>query len=102
MLLLAPVSPHITEELWARRGLPYSIHEQLWPQWDDDVAREEQISLIVQVNGKTRDRIEVAADLTDDQLRDVALSSDKLSRWLDGKAPRQVIVVRGKLVNIVV
>ena len=102
LLLLAPVSPHITEELWARRGLPYSIHEQLWPQWDDDVAREEQISLIVQVNGKTRDRIEVAADLSDDELRAVALSSDKLSRWLDGKPPRQVIVVRGKLVNIVV
>jgi leucyl-tRNA synthetase len=102
LLLLAPVSPHITEELWARRGLPYSIHEQLWPQWDDDVAREEQISLIVQVNGKTRDRIEVAADLSDDELRAVALASDKVSRRLDGQAPRQVIVVRGKLVNIVV
>jgi leucyl-tRNA synthetase len=102
LLLLAPVSPHMTEELWARRGLPYSIHQQLWPQWDDDVAREEQISLIVQVNSKTRDRIEVAADLSDDALRDVALASDKLSRWLEGKAPRQVIVVRGKLVNIVV
>jgi leucyl-tRNA synthetase len=99
---LAPVSPHITEELWARRGLPYSIHEQLWPQWDDDAAREEAISLIVQVNGKTRDRIEVAADLSDDELRAVALASDKLSRWLDGQSPRQVIVVRGKLVNIVV
>ena len=102
LLLLAPVSPHITEELWARRGLPYSIHEQLWPQWDDDAAREEAISLIVQVNGKTRDRIEVAADLSDDELRAVALASDKLSRWLDGQTPRQVIVVRGKLVNIVV
>ncbi len=102
LLLLAPVSPHITEELWARRGLPYSIHHQLWPQWDDDVAREEQISLIVQVNGKTRDRIEVPADLCDDELRAVALASDKVSRRLDGQTPRQVIVVRGKLVNIVV
>ena len=56
----------------------------------------------MQVNGKTRDRIEVAADLSDDELRAVALASDKLSRWLDGQTPRQVIVVRGKLVNIVV
>ena len=102
LLLLAPVSPHITEELWARRGLPYSIHEQPWPQWDEDVAREEAISLIVQINGKTRDRIEVAADLPDEELRAVALASDKVARWLDGQTPRQVIVVRGKLVNIVV
>jgi leucyl-tRNA synthetase len=102
LLLLAPVSPHMTEELWARRGLPYSIHHQPWPQWDDDVAREETISLIVQVNGKTRDRIEVTADQPDEELRAVALASDKVGRWLEGKEPRQVIVVRGKLVNIVV
>ena len=66
------------------------------------MAREEAISLIVQINGKTRDRIEVAADLPDEELRAVALVSDKVARWLDGQTPRQVIVVRGKLVNIVV
>ena len=101
LLLLAPVSPHITEELWARRGLPYSIHHQPWPQWDDDVAREEMISLIVQINGKTRDRIDVAAGLPDEELRAIALASDKVSRWLDGKTPQRVII-RGQLVNIVV
>ena len=101
LLLLAPVSPYITEELWARRGLPYSIHHQPWPEWDDDVAREEMISLIVQINGKTRDRIDVAAGLPDEELRAIALASDKVSRWLDGKTPQRVII-RGQLVNIVV
>ena len=101
LLLLAPVAPHITEELWARRGLPYTIHHQLWPEWDADVAREETVNLIVQVNGKTRDRLEVEAGLPDEELRAIALASEKVARWLDGRTPRQVIVVRGQLVNIV-
>ncbi len=101
LLLLAPISPHITEELWSRRGRAYSIHQQPWPAWDEDVARDETISLIVQVNGKMRDKIAVPADTTDEGLREIALASDKARPWLDGKTPRQVIVVRGKLVNIV-
>ncbi len=102
LLLLAPISPHITEELWARRGRPYSIHRQAWPVWDEDAAREEAISLIVQVNGKTRDKIEVPAGLDDDSLGRIALESEKIQRALDGKSPRKVIVARGSLVNIVV
>jgi leucyl-tRNA synthetase len=101
LLLLAPISPHITEELWAYRGLPYSIHTQDWPQWDEEIAREEIISLIVQINGKVRDKIEVPADTGEEELREIALSSEKVAKWLDGRTPRQVIIVRGKLVNIV-
>ena len=101
LLLLAPVAPHITEELWARRGLPYTIHHQSWPEWDADVAREETVNLVVQVSGKTRDRLEVEAGLPDEELRAIALASEKVARWLDGRTPRQVIVVRGQLVNIV-
>ncbi len=100
LLLLAPIAPHITEELWARRGLPYSIHQQPWPQWDDDVAREETVSLIVQINGKTRDRIDVDAGLPEAELRAIALASNKISHWLDGKTPQRIII-RGQLVNIV-
>jgi leucyl-tRNA synthetase len=102
LLLLAPISPHITEELWSRRGRPYSIHTQDWPQWDETAAREESISLIVQVNGKTRDKIDVPAGLSDEELRQIALASEKIQGWLDGKTPQQVIVARGTLVNIVV
>ncbi len=102
LLLLAPIAPHITEELWAQRGRTYSIHQQPWPQWDADVAKEDTITLIVQVNGRVRDKLEVPADLDDEAVKQIALSSDKTQGWLDGKEPRKVIVVRGKLVNIVV
>lgn len=101
LLLLAPVSPHITEELWARRGRPYSIHRQEWPRFDEAVAREEVIDLVIQLNGKTRDKLEVPAGLSEDELRRLALESEKVRRLLDGKTPRKVIIARGSLVNIV-
>ncbi len=101
LLLLAPISPHITEELWTRRGRPYSIHTQPWPEWDEAVAAEETISLVVQVNGKVRDRIDVPAGKGEAELKEIALASEKVQPWLNGKPPRKVIVVRGQLVNIV-
>ncbi len=102
LLLLAPISPHVTEELWARRGGTYSIHQQAWPVLDEVLAKEDVISLIVQVNGKMRDKIDVDADTDDEALKALALASDKVVKWMDGKSPRKVIVVRGKLVNIVI
>ena len=101
LLLLAPIAPHITEELWAQRGRPYSIHQQPWPEWDAEIAKEETITLVVQVNGKVRDKIEVEAGLPDETLQTLALSSEKIQHWLEGKEPRKVIVVKGRLVNIV-
>ncbi len=101
LLLLAPIAPHITEELWARRGHEYSIHQQAWPQWDADMAKEDVITLVVQVNGKVRDRIEAAADTPDEALKALALASENVQRHLDGREPRKVIVVKGKLVNVV-
>jgi leucyl-tRNA synthetase len=102
LLVLAPIAPHITEELWSKRGKPYSIHQQPWPAWDEEIAREEQVTLIVQVNGKVRDRIEVPADTADEALKVAALASGNVMRFLDGREPRKVIVVKGKLVNIVI
>ena len=102
LLLLAPISPHITEELWSQRDRPYSIHQQSWPQWDEAAAREEMISLIIQINGKVRDKLDVAAGLDDDQLGRIALESEKVQQLLEGKQPRKVIVVRGSLVSIVI
>jgi leucyl-tRNA synthetase len=102
LLILAPIAPHISEELWSRRGRPYSIHQQIWPGWDEKVAKEEAITLVVQINGKVRDKIEAAADVDDETLRQTALASDKIQGWLEGKVPRKVIVVPGKLVNIVI
>ncbi|NCF66487.1 MAG: leucine--tRNA ligase [Chloroflexi bacterium] len=102
LLVLAPMAPHITEELWSRHGKPYSIHQQAWPTWDPEIAKEETITLIVQINGRVRDRLSVPAVTPDEELQKAALASDKVKRHLDGKEPRKVIVVKGKLVNIVV
>ncbi|MEW5987169.1 MAG: leucine--tRNA ligase [Chloroflexota bacterium] len=102
LLLLAPIAPHVTEELWQRRGRPYSIHQQTWPTWEPEVAKEETITLVVQVNGKVRDRLEVPAGLTDDEAQRHALASAAVQNWLNGQEPRKVVVVQGKLVNVVV
>ncbi|KAA3658202.1 MAG: leucine--tRNA ligase, partial [Chloroflexi bacterium] len=101
LLLLAPIAPHITEELWVQRGKPYSVHQQEWPTWDDQVAKEDEVMLIVQINGKVRDRIAVPAGTPDDQLKATALASENAQKHLGGQEPRKVIVVKGKLVNIV-
>jgi leucyl-tRNA synthetase len=100
--MLAPVSPYIAEELWAQLGKPYSVHTQAWPVVDEEAAAEEQITLVVQVNGKVRDRITVPADTGEEQAKEIALASAAVQKFLDGKPPRKVILVPGKLVNIVV
>jgi leucyl-tRNA synthetase len=102
LLLLAPACPHVAEELWARTGRPYSVHLQAWPAWDEAVAAEEVITLVVQVNGKVRDRIEVAADVDEETARSLALGSDGAVRHMAGKQVASVVYVPGRLVNIVV
>ncbi len=100
--LAAPITPHLCEEAWARRGLPYSIHQQSWPGYDAAAAAEEMMTLVVQVNGKVRDRIEVPASVGDEEARQKALASEGAQRYLDGRPPKKVLVVPGRLVNIVV
>jgi leucyl-tRNA synthetase len=100
--LMAPVTPHIAEELWERRGLPYSIHQQAWPEYDPAAAAEEMITLAVQVNGKVRDRVQVPAGASEAEAKAAALASDGAQRFMEGKAPRQVVYVPGRLVSIVV
>jgi leucyl-tRNA synthetase len=100
--MLAPVSPHIAEELWGIQGKPYSIHQQNWPEVDEAAAEEEEITLVVQVNGKVRDRITVPVGISEAEARQLALSSEIVQKHLEGKPPRKVILVPGKLVNIVI
>jgi leucyl-tRNA synthetase len=99
--MMAPVTPHIAEELWAILGKPYSVHTQNWPVVDEEAAADEQITLVVQVNGKLRDRIVVPVDISDADAKQAALASPAVQKHLEGKLPRKVIVVPGKLVNIV-
>jgi leucyl-tRNA synthetase len=100
--MLAPVCPHIAEELWERTGHTYSIHQQPWPQVDEDAAKEEQITLIVQVNGKLRDRLIVPVSISEDEAKAVALGSENIQGYLQGKMPKKIVYVPGRLVNIVV
>ena len=99
--MMAPVVPHIAEEIWQRCGKPYSVHTSRWPEVDEAAAAVEEITLVVQVNGKVRDRITVPADITDEEARQQALSSEAVKKILLGRDPRQVIYVKGRLVNIV-
>jgi leucyl-tRNA synthetase len=98
---MAPVVPHIAEEIWQRCGKLYSVHTSRWPEVDEAAAAVEEITLVVQVNGKVRDRITVPADITDEEARQQALSSEAVKKILLGRDPRQVIYVKGRLVNIV-
>ena len=101
--MMAPVAPHVAEELWTNHlGKPYSIHQQMWTQVDEAAAREDSIEIPVQVNGKVRDRITVAVDASEDEIRTAALASEIVQKYLEGKEPRKVIVAHGKLVSVVV
>ena len=99
--MLAPITPHIAEELWSILEKPYSIHQQPWPQVDDVAAREEEITLVVQVNGKVRDRITVVVNITEEEAKSEALKSVIVQKFLAEGAPRKVIYIPGRLVNIV-
>jgi leucyl-tRNA synthetase len=101
VLLLAPFAPHIAEELWSRLGEPYSVHMQPWPAWDRTQVHAETITLIVQVDGRVRDRLSVPADIDEQTARQQALDSPGVRRSLNGRAVARVVYVPGKLVNVV-
>lgn len=99
--LMAPATPHIAEEIWSLLGKPYSIHTQTWPQVDEEAAKEETITLVIQINGKVRDRVELSASVTEEEAKQAALENPIVQKHLGGNPPKQVIYVRGRLVNIV-
>lgn len=100
--LMSPVAVHLCEEAWNDLGGKGSIHEQQWPEWSEDLAKASSITLIVQINGKVKDKIEADEALSQDELKELALSSAKVKELTDGKTIVKTIVVPKKLVNIVV
>ncbi len=114
--LLAPMAPHIAEELWQKIKLKQSdvsayrfkfkkgdsIFNQSWPKYDPKTAKEEVITLVIQINGKVRDKIEAEPDITKEKIKKLAFSSKKVQRWISGKEIKKVIFVPGKLINIIV
>jgi leucyl-tRNA synthetase len=100
--LLSPMAPHIAHELWERTGHDTMLAVESWPEWDPDLAAYERVTMVVQVNGKVRDRIEVASDISPEEAEALALGLDRIREWLDGSEVRRVITRPPNLVNVVV
>ena len=100
--LLAPFAPHICEEIWQFLGHKRSIFLAPWPKWDEKLAREEMITLIIQVNGKVRDKIEVEADISEEKAKELAISRERIKKWVEGREIKKIIFVPGKLINLVI
>jgi leucyl-tRNA synthetase len=100
VLMLAPMAPHVSAELWERLGFPGRVHSHPWPAYDASLARDESVTMVVQVDGKVRDRMQVPADIHQDEMVRLALASRRVSDWLDGE-PARIVAVPPKLVNLV-
>ena len=98
-MLLAPAAPHIAEELWQLTGHAGSVHQQAWPAWDAELARDEMVQIPIQVNGKLREVIEVPADIQLDELRQAALDLPRVQQHLEGRQVVKMIYVPGKVLN---
>ncbi len=101
-LMLAPSTPHLAEELWQYQGGEFSVHTQDWPDYDPELAKDEMIDLVLQVNGKVRDRVQVALGISEEHAVELAMASDRVKEYTDGKTVRRVIFVPNRLVNVVV
>ncbi len=99
LIILAPFAPATTEKLWRELGQKDSIHNQPWPEFNPKLIKEEEIELVIQVNGKVRDKIKVQADISEKEATTKALGSTKIQKWI--KEPKKVIFVKGKLINLV-
>ncbi len=101
-LMLAPSTPHLAEELWHQLGGPFSVHTQSWPEYDLDLAKDDMFDLVLQVNGKVRDRVQVPVGISEEEAIELANSSERVKEFTQGKTIRRKIFVPGKLVNVVV
>ncbi|UCG54040.1 MAG: leucine--tRNA ligase [Dehalococcoidia bacterium] len=102
LILLAPTAPHLTEELWQRIGNSYSIHNHSWPEWDEELAKEEEITLVIQINGKMRDKLLVPASITEEEARHQALARQKVKAYTHNKTINKLIYIPKRLINLVV
>jgi len=101
LILLAPFAPHLTEELWHFLGHKDSIHNQRWPKYDKELVKEKKITLIIQINGKVREKMAAEAGISEEEAKKIALESKKIKKYLKGKEVKRIIFVPDKLINIV-
>jgi leucyl-tRNA synthetase len=102
ILLLAPFVPHIAEELWERIGRKTSVFQSSWPKYDSGALQRDEVEIAVQILGRVRSRMLVGVNISDEELKKIALEDEKIKPWIDGKNIRKIIVVPKKLVNIVI
>jgi len=102
LIILAPFAPHITEELWHQMGHKDSIHQQKWPVYNPTIIKEEKVILVIQVNGRVRDKIEVSLNISKEEVEKMVMSRNKVRRWIENKEIKKIIFIPGKLINLVV
>ena len=100
-LLIAPFVPHLAEEVWQRLDKKGSVFKQVWPQYNPEAIRKDVISLVVQINGKVRSKVDIPAEASDEKIKELALSDKKLQKWIKDKSIKRFIIVPGKIINIV-
>ncbi len=102
LLLLAPLAPHLAEELWRQIGKENSVCNQTWPKYESALIKEETTTLIIQINGKFRDKIETSSNLSEKEVKEIAFNKDKIKKRIEGKEIKKIIFVPDKLINIVI
>lgn len=100
--LLSPLTPHLAEELWEKMGYKKSVFLESWPEYNKKLINQETWQLIIQINGKVRDKIEVKQGISEKEVKEIALSQDKIKQWLDSQKPKKIIYIPNRLINIVV
>ena len=101
-ILLAPFAPHISDEIWHLIGNSKSVHLEQWPVLDEDALKENSYELVIQINGKVRDKINVEINISDDEIKEKTLIRPNVKKWIDKKTIRKIIIVKGRIINIVV
>ena len=101
-ILLAPFAPHIADEIWHLIGNSKSVHLEQWPVLDEDALKENSYELVIQINGKVRDKINVEINISDDEIKEKTLIRPNVKKWIDKKTIRKIIIVKGRIINIVV
>ncbi|MCI5218805.1 MAG: leucine--tRNA ligase, partial [Candidatus Electrothrix sp. LOE2] len=102
LILLFPMVPHCCQELWESTGHKEVLDNQQWPAYDSEAVKEDELTIVVQVNGKVRLRLQVAADIDEESIKQAALGDEKITGFIGDKTVKKIIVVKGKLVNIVI
>ena len=101
LILMAPFAPHLAEELWERTGEKTSVHLQTFPSWDDDLVVEDMLTLVVQVDGKVRDKLQAPIGINEAEAKELSLAQENVQRHLEGRDVAKIVYVPGRLVSIV-